>query len=143
MVSLQSFIAGVTHSCMPPPPTCKAYPIALLLRDHCAIYARLPTPPCHAIHHTILVMAISCKGQVKGSGLGFTRAAAKGYCSSSMLLTALKDVFLSPFVPGGSLIRFNTHTTRVHTHTHTHARTQARVNPWRSPRSRTSSRRYI
>ena len=45
-----------------PPPTCKAYPIALVLCDHCAIYARQTTPPLNAIHHTILVMAISCKG---------------------------------------------------------------------------------
>jgi len=50
----------------PPPPTYKAYPIALLLRDHGAIYACLPTPPVHAIHHTILVMAISCKVQSPG-----------------------------------------------------------------------------
>jgi len=30
------------------PPTCKAYPIAIRLHDHCAIYAP-PTPPflCH------------------------------------------------------------------------------------------------
>jgi len=33
-----------------PPPTYKAYPIALLLRDHCARYARLPTPSFYAIH---------------------------------------------------------------------------------------------
>jgi len=28
-----------------PPPTCKAYAIAILLHDHWAIYALLPTPP--------------------------------------------------------------------------------------------------
>jgi len=49
----------------PPHPTCKAYPAAILLHDHCAIYAPPPTPPLYAIHHTILVMAISCKGQVR------------------------------------------------------------------------------
>jgi len=27
-----------------PPPTCKAYPIAILLHDHCAIYAPPPNP---------------------------------------------------------------------------------------------------
>jgi len=27
-----------------PPPNCKAYPIAILLHDHWAIYALLPTP---------------------------------------------------------------------------------------------------
>jgi len=47
---------------LPPPPT-KAYPIAILLHDHCAIHARPLTPPVYAIHHTIFVMAISCKGQ--------------------------------------------------------------------------------
>jgi len=45
------------------PPTCKAYAIAILLHAHCAIYAHPPTPDCYAIHHTILVMAMSCKGQ--------------------------------------------------------------------------------
>jgi len=31
------------------PSTCKAYPIAILVHDHCAIYAPPPTPPvvCH------------------------------------------------------------------------------------------------
>jgi len=44
-------------------PSCKAYPIAILLHDHCAIYAVPSTPLLYAIHHTILVMAILCKGQ--------------------------------------------------------------------------------
>jgi len=36
-----------------PPPTCKAYPIAILLHDHCALYAPPPTPPCmpYNIHY--------------------------------------------------------------------------------------------
>ena len=46
-----------------PPPICKAYPIAIPQHDHCAIHARPPTPSLFAIHHTQLVMAISCKGQ--------------------------------------------------------------------------------
>jgi len=46
-----------------PPPTYKAYPIAIPLHDHCSIYAPPPTPLLYAIHHTILVTAISCKGQ--------------------------------------------------------------------------------
>ena len=29
-----------------PPPTCKAYPIATLLHDHCAIYAPPTDPSC-------------------------------------------------------------------------------------------------
>ena len=46
-----------------PPPTCKAYPIAILLHDHCAMYVPPPTLLSYAMDHTILVMAISCKGQ--------------------------------------------------------------------------------
>jgi len=46
-----------------PPSTCKAYPIATILHDHCSIYAlpstflRMP----YTIHS--IVMAISCKGR--------------------------------------------------------------------------------
>jgi len=39
-----------------PRPICKAYPIAILLHDHCAIYAPPPTPPFYVIHHTISVI---------------------------------------------------------------------------------------
>jgi len=46
-----------------PSPTCKAYPIAILLHDHCAMYAPPPTHPFYVIHDTILVIEISCKGQ--------------------------------------------------------------------------------
>jgi len=46
-----------------PPATCKAYPIVL---HYCTTITQytppLPTPPFYAIHHTILVMAISCEG---------------------------------------------------------------------------------
>jgi len=35
-----------------PPPTCKAYPIAILLNGHCAICDLPPTPLVYAIHHT-------------------------------------------------------------------------------------------
>ena len=42
-------------------------PIAILSRAHCAIYAPPPTLPLYAIHHTLLVMAISlCKGSQQG-----------------------------------------------------------------------------
>jgi len=63
IVSLQSFIVEVNHPFNALPhlqslPYCNT-----LLHDHCAIYARPPTLPFDAIHHTILVMAISCKGQ--------------------------------------------------------------------------------
>ena len=46
-----------------PPPTCIALTIAMLLHVHCALYDAPPTPLVYAIHHTILGMAISCKGQ--------------------------------------------------------------------------------
>jgi len=46
-----------------PLPICKAYPVAILLHGHCAIYARPLTPHCLAMHHTILVMKKSCIGQ--------------------------------------------------------------------------------
>jgi len=47
-----------------PPPTCKAYLIELLLQT-IEQYTRPIEPTAfYAIHHTILVMAISCKGQL-------------------------------------------------------------------------------
>jgi len=58
----KALVVGVNHPFIAPP-ICKAYRIALLLHDDCAIHAPPPTPPVYAIHHTILVMAISCKGQ--------------------------------------------------------------------------------
>ena len=56
---LQSFIVGVIYPFIASPPTCKAYPIAILMHDHCAIYALPPTHRLYGIHHTILVMAVS------------------------------------------------------------------------------------
>ena len=46
-----------------PPSSCNAYPIAILLHGFCTIDAPQPTPPVNVIHHTLLVMAILCKGQ--------------------------------------------------------------------------------
>jgi len=46
-----------------PPPTCIARTIAILLHVYCAIYDAPPTPLVYAMHHTILVIAILCKGQ--------------------------------------------------------------------------------
>jgi len=65
-----------------PPPHCKAYPIVMLMHGHCAVYAPPPTTPflCY-IHHTILVMAISCKSQEAG-GYGGMRGDAGG-CGGS------------------------------------------------------------
>jgi len=47
-----------------PPPTCIALTIAILLHVHCALYDAPPTPLVYTIHRTVLVMAISCKGQI-------------------------------------------------------------------------------
>jgi len=51
IVSLQSFIVGVNHMFIVPP-TCKAYPIVILLHDHSAIYAPPPDPSfvCHTAY---------------------------------------------------------------------------------------------
>jgi len=46
-----------------PPPICITHTTAILLRDFCAMYDLPPTLPFEAIHHTILIMLISCKGQ--------------------------------------------------------------------------------
>jgi len=46
-----------------PLPTCNAHTVAIVLHYYCARYASPPTPREYAIHHTILVMAILCKGQ--------------------------------------------------------------------------------
>jgi len=42
---------------------CIAVPFAILLHDRYAIYTPPSTLPFYAMHHTILIMAISCKGQ--------------------------------------------------------------------------------
>ena len=46
------------------PPTCIAHTATILLPYYCAIFASLPTAHFHAIHHTILCITISCKGEV-------------------------------------------------------------------------------
>jgi len=60
--SLQRFCEHANHHFIPPP-TCNAHTLAIVLQDYCAIYAPLPTPLLYATHHTILVIAISCRGQ--------------------------------------------------------------------------------
>jgi len=59
------------------PPTCIAHTVAILLHDWRAIYDPSSTSLVYAIHHTILVITISCKGQVSTGarvemGLGLT-----------------------------------------------------------------------
>jgi len=43
-------------------PACIAHTITVLLHGDWAIFNPHPTPRFHAIHHTILCIAISCKG---------------------------------------------------------------------------------
>jgi len=97
------FAAFMWDSILPslPPPTCIARTIAILLHVYCARYDAPPTPPLYAIHYTILVMAISCKGQcmackggVRGESRvrGLTRGAwiAQWSCKSNAIGLALQ-----------------------------------------------------
>ena len=63
IVLIRGFCARINHLLLPPP-TRISHTIALLLHDYCAIYDPTPTPLVYSIHHTVLVMAISCKAQV-------------------------------------------------------------------------------
>ena len=45
-----------------PPPVRITHTTAILLRDFSAIYDPPPTFPLYAIHHTLSVLTISCKG---------------------------------------------------------------------------------
>ena len=47
-----------------PPATCTSLTIARLLHVYCAIYDASPAPLVYAIQHTILVITISCNGQM-------------------------------------------------------------------------------
>jgi len=62
MRSLQSNLALFNHPCIAPS-ICIAHIIAILSHGYCAIYDPPPTTLLYAIHHTKLVLAISCKGQ--------------------------------------------------------------------------------
>ena len=46
----------------PPPPTCISHTVAILLHDYWALYRTSSNPLLYAIHHTRLVITISCKG---------------------------------------------------------------------------------
>jgi len=67
--SFTSKLLCTSQSFMCPPPRCIANTIAILLHDHCAMYDPLPTHLLYAIHHTQLVLAISCEGQAGSRGL--------------------------------------------------------------------------
>ena len=64
---------------LPPPLTCNAYPIAILLHGLCTICTPPPTPPLYAIHHTLLVMATARAFSTR-CGLAFTRYCYYQYC---------------------------------------------------------------
>jgi len=60
----------------PPPPACIAHPCTILLHDHCEVYVSPSNSRLYAIDHTMLVMTVSCKGQMatcRRSGGGETR----------------------------------------------------------------------
>ena len=93
-----------------PPPTCKAY---LTLQYYCTIIAHhtppLPTPLLYAIHLTILVMAISCKGQGAGRGrltfpLGLYKIFVyfEAFVQESILLFANTPLVWAPHPPPAS-----------------------------------------
>jgi len=64
--NFDAFVCESIILLLPSPPAMPTL-LHILLHDYCAIYDPLPTPLLHAIDHTILVMAISCKGQVPRS----------------------------------------------------------------------------
>jgi len=47
-------------------PPCIPHTVAILLHNDCAVYDPPSTSIMYAIQHTILVITISCKGQVAG-----------------------------------------------------------------------------
>jgi len=61
------------------PSICNAHTIAILLHDYCAVYALPPTLPSYAIHHTILVAAISWKGQRRDCWYLVERTPSRAY----------------------------------------------------------------
>jgi len=65
--SIESFRALVHHPFIAPS-ICIAHTMAMLLHDSCAMYDPHPTPLVYAIHHIILAVAISCKGQTSAEG---------------------------------------------------------------------------
>jgi len=53
-------------------PACIAHTVAILLHDYSAIYDPPSNSLWYAIHHTILVITISCKGQLPTLPFGLT-----------------------------------------------------------------------
>jgi len=63
LFNFKAFVSEQRQSHFYCPPTCNAHTIAILLHDYCASIRSPPTPHLYAVQHTILAMAISCKGQ--------------------------------------------------------------------------------
>jgi len=81
---------GSQSSIYPPPHTHKAYPIVILLHNYCATYAPPLTPSVYAIHHTILVIAISCKGQDQTTPVRRSSALAQEYTLCAQLVYCMR-----------------------------------------------------
>jgi len=64
IVLLRGFCARINPPFMAPSPTCTPPTIATLLHVYCAICDAPPTLLWYAVHHTTLVMANSCEGQL-------------------------------------------------------------------------------
>jgi len=74
--------------------TCNAHAIAILLHGYCAMYP--PPPPTsilYAIQHTILAMAISCKGQALMSCTHGRTTTTRGVCLYT-IFWPIQDVLL-------------------------------------------------
>jgi len=61
------------------PPTCISHTVAILVHDYWAADDPPPDPPCvRHIHHTLLAITISCKGQSVPWGDELVVCAARG-----------------------------------------------------------------
>ena len=69
------------------------------MQDYCAIHHHHPDPPLYAIHHTILVMATLCKGQIahllsitRGSTVGCSHPASGVYLFTPTITSAPESI---------------------------------------------------
>jgi len=94
----------------PPTPTCIAHPGAQLMHEHWEVYDSPSISLVYAIHHTLLVITISCKGQ---PNTRLTRT-----LETSISLTSSGSTNST----GSALEHPHAHAhTRTHAHTSTHA----------------------
>jgi len=99
---------GDNYPLAPPPPLPKpiSYCNTFIARPLC-MYARPPTPILYGIHYTILVTAISCKGQVGsraaaawlGARVKQTLAFTRYFFTSRLLLCTNQSFFYCPLPP--------------------------------------------